>query len=172
MEPESVFDEEFFSGGVEQLVLTEAERERLAGFDRSMQMLQVQIVAAQLERIACLREFARAHGFMTTTLEDLRSACGEPFIEDPTSKQYKIYRRATARKKPSAAAGKFPMSAVEEAYFCVSMYSLSDAGCGWVKGVPAGRLFDNIGPLSGSAGTRYFCKVCNQQIGELATRHS
>ncbi len=113
-----------------------------------------------------LREAARAEKRTANTLEELQSECGAPFVDQ--GKDYRGYQEAVALKE-----GTSPLSA-ERAYLCAFESFITGkqvAGCGWVKGNPFSQPYDEHGPLAGSAGTRYFCRICTLQIGEDATKH-
>ncbi len=136
------------------LVLNEDEKAELAKLNREIARLQT-------ERISKLREFARQKGITAARLEDLKSECGQPFIEDESGFSY---RRATAKGE-----GKSHRE-LEIAYLCASPYLMKgedEYTCGWVKGNVIRKKYDEIGLMSGSAGTRYFCKICGKQVAEF-----
>lgn len=56
---------------------------------------------------------------------------------------------------------------VASAYLCHPIGS-SHGGCGWVKGEPRKSEYNEIGPLSGSAGFDYYCVICGLLIARLA----
>lgn len=131
------------------LELNEAERQRLNAFDFG-------VVVSQLAKTHHLRELARAKGLAAMNLEDLKSKSGKPFIEDDRQNTHRDYRTARTQEKE-----------YEIAYLCCCMYfDDSKKGCGWVKGKPQETNYDEIGPMSGSAGFRQFCKICGTKIGE------
>ena len=140
--------------------LTEDEKRELAGFDQKIGELQRQ---KELK----LRKLARQKGISALKLEDLESECGQPFVEE---KEHSIYRRAMARDKTDSLR-------FESAYLCASRYEApSRTGnkdtCGWVKGEPREERYDSIGPLCGSAGIRFYCRICGKMVGELQARVS
>lgn len=137
------------------LELTDDEKQELAGFDRKINELQRQ-------KVSKLREFARQKGLSALKLEDLKSERGKPFIKETGRGSFQI-----AAAKDKTRAGHY-----EFAYLCASQHeNLLKAGnkdtCGWVKGAPREEPYDNIGPLCGSAGTRYYCTICGKEVGEF-----
>jgi len=92
---------------------------------------------------------ARKKGIIAEKLEDLKSSCGDPFKEK---------ERDSTRDYRKAMAGD-----VEAAYFCPTAHI---EGCGWVKGFPNSERYNDIGCLSGSAGTRFYCQICGKLIAE------
>lgn len=136
--------------------LTENERRELADFDRKINELQRQ-------KTLKLRELARQKGVSALKLEDLKSECGKPFIEEMSTSSFKM-----AIAKDETKVGHY-----EFAYMCASQYEspLGRAGnkdtCGWVKGAPREESYNDIGSLCGSAGTRYYCKICGKMVGEF-----
>jgi hypothetical protein len=111
---------------------------------------------AREDRLRIMREEGRRFGFMADNLEDLRSSGGKPFIRE----------ESRIRGMPTMAyeEGKDDFLA-ESAYLCAGSHT-GEPFCGWVRGVPEETPYDDIGVLSGSAGTRFTCPVCNAQIGE------
>lgn len=145
--------------GVRSLDLSPEEQERVATFDR-------EIAAAQARRTALLREIAKAKQLCAPDLTGLKSASGKPF-EETTPRG--SCRTAIVRGKTLLIGSVI----LEMAYLCHDRYAGADQdGCGWVKGKPVERKYNDIGPLSGSAGRRYFCGICGKKVGELATRRS
>lgn len=142
------------------LILDEEEQKTIA-------VLSQKASAIQRKVILFLREAARKKGIISDTLEGLESKSGKPFVEEKKGKSFfgHDYRRAVVMGDP---VGKLPAVPIETAYFCRSPFSpQKDAdSCGWVKGQPIGKSYDDIGFLSGSAGIRYHCKICGQMIGE------
>ena len=142
-----------FSGsGTHSFELTDSERQELADFD-------LRINELQQRKVSKLRELARQKGVSALKLEDLKSECGEPFVEEVGHGSSK---RAIARDKANP-------HCPELAYLCVSEYEglAGKDTCGWVKGEPRREQYDNIGPLCGSAGIRYYCIICGKMVGEL-----
>lgn len=139
------------------LILTDTDRGTLAGLD-------VEIASIQHKKILLLRKAARESGLTAPSLEELRSKSGKPFQELKRHSDYS-YRKAVVRRNTK------PVNFIEEsAYLCQPMYAeMMPKGmieeCDWVKGNPAREVYDNIGPLSGSAGTEYYCKICGTLIG-------
>ncbi len=145
----------FYSPGLPDSRLfdfTESEKQELADFDRKINELQRQ-------KILKLRELARQKGVSALKLEDLKSKCGEPFIEE---KERDSYQRAVAQDKTKPHRYEF-------AYLCASKYEIhpKENTCGWVKGEPREGSYNDIGPLCGSAGTRYYCIICGKMAGEF-----
>lgn len=140
------------SGGY-PLELTEEERRELVGLESKVGELQRQ-------KVSRFRELARQKGASALKLEDLKSECGEPFIEE---KERDSYQRAVAQDKTKPHRYEF-------AYLCASKYGIrpEENTCGWVKGEPRRERYDDIiGPLCGSAGTRYYCTICGKMVGEF-----
>jgi len=116
------------------------------------------IEALRRKEQASMLEFARNAGLVTTRLADLRATDGGIFTLTET--------HPDEPQKAAAANG-------ETAYRCRKPGSKdSRTGCGWVKGRPQAKGYSNIGPLSGSAGAKYFCHICERQIGQHAFVHS
>ncbi len=135
--------------------LTEGEKRELADLESKIGKLKQQ-------KVSKLRELARQKGVSALKLEDLKSECGRPFVEEAGRGSFHI-----AITKDESSPGHY-----EFAYLCALQYeNLSGAGdkntCGWVKGAPREEPYDNIGPLCGSAGTRYYCKICGKMVGEF-----
>ncbi len=145
-----------------ELTLTPKEKKELAKFNERTD-------AIIKERIEYLRGLARAQGITAATLAELKSASGLPFVEEKGSKGMGDFTIATV--KESTLAG--PL-VIDMAYLCHSSYErkAETDTCGWVKGQPREEGFNNIRPLSGSAGTQYFCRICGKQIGEDVTIRS
>ena len=135
--------------------LTEEERRELAD-------LESKIGEFKRQKVSKLRELARQKGVSALKLEDLKSECGKPFVEETDCGSFQM-----VIVKDEARIGHY-----EFAYRCASQYeNLFGAGnkdtCGWVKGAPREEPYDNIGPLCGSAGTRYYCIICGKMVGEF-----
>jgi len=140
--------------------LDEKESGTVSGFDAT-------ILIAQLKKRLYLREIAREKGIIAEKLEDLKSECGRPFLEEKgNSWQRHDCKRAVVKKDAT-----FGPLTMETAYLCQDMYSIfskedTPDGCGWVKGKPHEKKYDEIGVLSGSRGIRYYCRICGKRIGE------
>ncbi len=132
----------------DRLVLTEAETRELSAIESKMAVLRG-------EKLIRLRKIAWAKGIAAKKLKDLKSRSGEPFVSQGKT-SYDDCKRAIAKGR----GGGF-----EYAYFCATGFT-NRIGCGWVKGVPDSRNYNNIGPLSGSAGEKSYCKICGMQIGK------
>lgn len=99
---------------------------------------------SQIDRIAVIRQ-----GIAALKLEYLKSESGAPFQEIKDNR----YKRAVSYLSDQTTIG-------EEAYYCpVDQW--------WIKGIPNSKPYDEIGPLSGSSGSRYYCKFCNGRVGEF-----
>ncbi len=137
------------------LILTDVNRGTLAELD-------AEIAGIQHKKILLLRKAARESGLTAPSLEELKSKSGKPFRE---LERQSSYKKAVVRR------GTRPVNFIEEsAYLCQPMHAeMMPKGiieeCGWVKGNPVGGAYDNIGPLSGSAGIEYYCKICGTLIG-------
>jgi hypothetical protein len=143
------------------LILTGKEKKTMAGFE-------TQISAICQQKLDFLRGAARKKGITAATLDDLKSKSGEPFVEEKEKKGWgHDYRMATVTAD-SPITGK-PL-VTETAYLCCDMFSNNDSGgCGWVKGQPIQRAYNDIGFLSGSAGYNISCKICGKLIGQHKT---
>ncbi len=152
------------------LILSEEDQKILNGLTAQNLVVQHRVVEFQ-------RECARKQGVIAQRLEDLKSKSGQPFKEEARTSfgfRHKDYRRAVVKKKilKGLLAGK--SLTIESAYLCRSPYLALTSksrkkdpdSCGWVKGNPVSKDYDNIGFLSGSAGIRYYCKICGKLIGE------
>jgi len=116
--------------------------------------LNAKIQAILQEKLTVIRTLARRQGIVAEKLEDLKSKSGLPFaIETGRSG----YIGAAVKKNVSLGAHVF-VDIAEVAYFC--------PGCGWVKGSPKSTKYNDIGPLSGSAGINYHCKICEAFVGK------
>lgn len=134
--------------------LTAEEQTTLAVLDQSLNFF----LSAKLK---FLREAHGNRGEIATTLEGLKSKRGRPFVP--------MERFPGRRYTQAVVQVEAPFSlAVETAYLCKGIYQEEDPdSCGWVKGEPNERSYDDIGVLSGSAGHRYYCRICGKQIGEV-----
>lgn len=146
-------------------ILDEKEQQGLIVFD-------AQLSEIQRKKVLYLREIAKRKGLTAPTLEELKSKNGEPFVEvKSTRTSGRDYREAAAKKEikfPGIKSKRFELE--EQAYLCHDMFSKKDTdSCGWVRGAPVEREYDNIGFLSGSAGVRFYCKICGKMIGEHKT---
>ncbi len=136
--------------------LTEEEKRELAD-------LESKIGELQRQKVSRFRELAGQKGVSALKLEDLKSECGKPFVKEAgCDDSFQI-----AIAKDETRVGHY-----EFAYRCASQYENPlGAGnkdtCGWVKGAPRDELYNNIGPLCGSAGTRYYCTICGKEVGEF-----
>ncbi len=106
------------------------------------------------------RERARTNGRLVPTLE-LFSTEEKPMRWEEQGFHFAGFRTAYGYT-PADVERECPS---EQAYWCNSCD-------GWIKGSPAARDYNEIGFLSGSAGTRFFCGVCQDQIGESITEMS
>jgi len=136
-----------------ELQLNDADRLELGSID-------VLAILAQCRKVEFLRKRAREQCLTAEKLEDLRSKSGQPFVEDDEKKTFRDYRTAATQEDE-----------YEVAYLCRFMYieelGLTEgSGCGWVKGEPLGKPYDDMGPLCGSKGYRQYCKICGDKIGE------
>jgi hypothetical protein len=148
------------------------------GEKKILQGFNAEILLAQKKTMDFLRDVVRKKGISAERLEYLKSESGEPFVEEKSgeNRSHGSYRKAAVKKNLS---GGLPVLEIESAYLCRPMDALSlkekeddTDSCGWVKGQPVEKNYDNIGHLSGSAGKRFFCRICGQQIGEIRLRIS
>lgn len=98
-------------------------------------------------------------------LEDLVSPSGMPYHEI-TDKPRREHPR-TARTDFNLLAGS-PHGHThysEFAFFC------EHEGL-WIQGAPSAAPYDNLGPLSGSAGWNLSCRICGRDIGRLVEKRS
>jgi len=151
------------------LILSEEEKQELARFNSQLSKIQG-------DKITYLREIARRKGITASTLKELKSKSGKPFVEVKSKRTFgQDYRTAAVKGEVPAELKKLnlPMQIRETAYLCHEMYSKKKTdSCGWVKGNPIARSYDDIGILSGSAGTQFYCKICNKMIGDHVTIRS
>jgi len=142
-----------------RLTLTKEQKKELAA-------IEAIIEDVLKKRTDYLRGVARAQGLTAATLAELKSESGLPFVEERQSGGVKI-----AVVKETTIAGSI---VIEAAYLCRSFYERQKDTdtCGWVKGQPREQSYNSIGPLSGSAGTLFFCHLCGKQIGEEVTMRS
>lgn len=120
--------------------------------------LREKIQAAKIAAMQKILAFLTKQGYVSQNLADLKTETGAAFsvVQGTTG-----YTQATAP-------GLF-----EKAYLCKPTDPEAlHKGCGWVKGVPHGKGYDAIGPLAGSAGTKYICFLCGSEIAEQAIVHS
>lgn len=145
----------FCSFGGRILGLNDDERRELAGFD-------VEISKLRQQKISRLRELAMQKGISALKLEDLKPECGKPFVEE--ARRDSGYKRAIVRDETRSL---YP----ELAYLCASERDIhfenKEDTCGWVRGEAREERYNNIGPPRGSAGIRYYCKICGKMVGEL-----
>lgn len=136
-------------------ILTIEDKEKLS-------RLKLKTLNAENIRIRILRKAAIKAGLAAKNLKNLKSVDGATFVEDQVWSQYKL---AFAHRKD--------YSATEFAYLCASKYELmqgkdfSKNSCGWVKGEPEERKYNHLGPMSGSAGTKLYCIICNKELCKL-----
>ena len=135
--------------------LGDKEMERLESFD-------MEILIIKQKKKDYLREIAKNKGLIAEKLEDLKSENGKPFEEIKKKDSSSRYNTTDYRKAVA-----FPL---ETAYLCHAMFIKDDPdSCGWVKGEPHAKEYNTLGPLSGSAGIRYYCRICGKQIAEYPT---
>ena len=141
--------------------LNEEETKIASGFDLAAFEMQT-------KKILYLREIARKKGITAEKIEDLKSESGKPFVEEkPKGYWGHEYRRAVIAEEKTFGPH------VETAYLCQGIYVKDDPdSCGWVIGSPIEKKYDEIQVLSGSRGTRYYCRICGKQIGEHKTAFS
>ncbi|OGZ24341.1 MAG: hypothetical protein A2896_01765 [Candidatus Nealsonbacteria bacterium RIFCSPLOWO2_01_FULL_43_32] len=143
--------------------LNEDERKVVEALNMKLWAIQL---ATMKEKAQFLREVARRQGLIAPTLKELKSESGKPFVERKIKgiRRGGDYRRAVVE---DLLMGR--IRTVEIAYLCQSQPFLiklakrkkDKDGCGWVKGRPVEKPYDNIGVLSGS----YHCRVCDKEIG-------
>lgn len=122
--------------------------------------LNVEAQKIERKRLTLLRDRARERGYIASDLADLRSTDGRPFVE---GHGHGDLRMATVE-------GEVPLMG-ERAYWCghESFSREKVEGCGWVLGLPRESAYDDIGMLSGSAGSEYHCKLCSSYLGREQT---
>ena len=142
------------------LVLDEEEEKIITSFDS-------RIIAIKGERTLYLRKIAREKGITASSLEELKHENGELF-EEKEKEERGMYRKAVSLNTSLEKALHISpfLCIAETAYLCHSMYSDDEDSCGWVKGDPIEEKYNNIGPLSGSAGVRFHCRICGKVIGD------
>lgn len=95
------------------------------------------------------------------TLEELQSPSGRPYQEDVSSSSRPHARPRYARTDFEI----IPGYQEEVAYWCEGEHL-------WIQGAPAGDEYNDIGPLSGSAGLVLICRSCGYEIGRQVERVS
>jgi len=138
--------------------LTDEEKQALAELNKKQ-------LETTKQKLAYTRELLRKKEIIAERLEDLRSKDGTLFLRETPGK----YISAKAFD-PS-----INWRLQETAYLCHCQFipiGEDPNSCGWVKGEPRREEYNEIGLLCGSAGYRYYCRVCNQLIGEVQTRIS
>ncbi len=145
--------------------------------DKKVKELDSAILVARVVKIDYLRKIAREKGVTAPTLIELKSENGGLFKEKKEKSNGGCwgyaYKKAVALPPPLKTPGAIISLSPETAYLCCGIYSNKDSDtCGWVKGDPVEREYDEIGPLSGSAGTRFYCRICGKMIGEKQTKVS
>lgn len=139
----------------------DAEKRELEILNTKLAKIQHQIAKIEKKKMAKIRQIAWRTGVAALKLKDLKSEYGGFVVQ----KERYGYQRALAIKKE----GEYVVDH-EGAYQCVNEFaSLEEKGqtCGWVRGEPTKRKYDEIGPLSGSAGTEYFCRICHKHLGRF-----
>lgn len=138
----------------EGMEFTAEEQAILATLDQNLQ-------SARSAKLEFLREAYKNRGEIAPTLEGLKSRSGKPFVLGRE-------RELTGMHGCASTIAKIPFPHQEEAaYLCRGIYQEEDLdSCGWVKGDPQEVPYNNIGILGGSAGSRYYCRICGKQIGE------
>ncbi len=137
--------------------LDEKEKEELAKIEAESREIEA-------KKVQYLKEIARKKGVMADSLEGLKAERPESFMEfveiEPT---HLPFRYAELKDKKTGLL-------METAYFCKDSYSTRGDCCGWVKGSPSSQKYDDLAPLSGSAGIRYYCGICGKMIAEKRLR--
>lgn len=127
--------------------------------------LNVEIEVILRKRKELFRASAKRQGIIAKQLAELKSESGQSFVEEEKVRQTfsgRAYQKAVVKEKTSLG----PYIS-EVAYLCRNPYVGEEKdSCGWVKGSPVAQDYNNISFLSGSAGVKYFCKICGQLIGE------
>lgn len=130
------------------VVLTAREKDLLKVVDEKLNRL-IQ------DRRELIKKFAKKSGVVAQKISDLKSAKGKPFT--------------ITKDNPGVAKS----ADGERAYLCAGFHNQEpEKGCGWVKGSPIKREYDSIRALSGSAGYKHYCYLCNTEIREIQLRQS
>ena len=131
---------------------------------KMLDSLNLHILAIKNRQLVLVREAAKREGVIAQNLEALESQKGEPFREEKSAGP--LWGDYSYQKAFAGSGRK-----MEEAYLCKEMRSKEEDadGCGWVKGAPIKKGYDEIGILSGSRGTRCYCRICLILIGEHET---
>jgi hypothetical protein len=118
--------------------------------------INTEIASLEHKKLQLVRSAAKRQGIIADKLSDLKSESGQPFVEEENEK---IFKLAMVKKGSEI---------LEIAYLCLNPHN----SCGWVKGNPEYKNYDDIGFLSGSAGTEYYCKICGKFLGKKVYRRS
>ena len=139
-------------------VLTDEDKSNLA-------RLRLEVALTDDARIKILRGAAIRGGLAAENLNNLKSKSGAPFVEDEVWNEYKLAFTFMDRREDSFI--------TEFAYLCASKYELTQGkdfkknSCGWGKGEPKEKKYNNLGPMSGSAGERVYCMICHKELCKL-----
>lgn len=135
-----------------------------------MSSLEILLARAKLlevnqELIRAKRELAKSEGKLSGDLNTLLNQ-GKPESEQLLWEEHKdIFGLRLGRGYTLKDLEREEPYPSEDAYYC------NDCS-GWVAGKPLEEEFDNIGVLSGSAGTRLKCNLCETVVEEVVTRMS
>jgi len=141
-----------------KIILSKERKAELADISSKMESLQQ-------KKIDLLREIGREQGIIASSLEELKSTNGQPFVEKKSTERYRNASVTSGNVKM------FPGIEIEHAYLCPGTEGL-DNGCGWVKGVPKRKEYNDIGALSGSSGINFHCRICGSQIAQIVLMRS
>jgi hypothetical protein len=103
---------------------------------------------------------------------DRRTVANLAELESPSGQSYHELAGRTRRtpffgeiKYASTDYEVIPGTREEVAYWC----HLEEL---WVQGTPGGQAYNNLGPLSGSAGLNLVCRSCGRKIGQSVMMRS
>lgn len=130
--------------------------------DPRLFQIDARILALQEEKRAILRENAREQGKLADSPEELFPDKENLVFVIPEVEEGKIRRAFGYHPENAEELDRIPRA---RAHFCEECE-------GWIKGEPLQTKYDEIGPLCGSRGFRYFCRVCDSMIAEVVTVRS
>ncbi len=122
--------------------------------EKKIKEIQMEISGLKTKEIFILREIARKKGIIARNLSDL----GE-FEEIKPGEKHPNPLLLPKKIKMAMIPGTdiFKRNPEKVTYFC-------KRGCGWVKGFPKEKWYNDLGLLSGSAGWVYLCHICGEPL--------
>ncbi len=140
---------------VSKLIFSDEDKKELASLEETLETFNMAINMIEEEKKNLTRKVARRMGLASARLEDLKTN-GRSLVESSSLSKIVGYRAARIKGDPVA------LEDSHFAYLCGGEAS----GCGWVKGKPDTRTFNDITILSGSAGMNFYCWLCGGYMGK------